>query len=71
MVFKPAVAIGAFSKLLDGLLVPEVTLGVAGVLKPEDVAGDDSSFVKRYASYHTFQHCFFIFLLTCSASLAN
>jgi len=67
--FKTADAIGAFSKLLEDLLAPEDKAGVADmpVLAPDD----DSSLDKRKASYHTFQHCFFIFLLTCSASLAN
>ena len=45
-------------------------LGVAGVLAVGLVVGNDSSLVRRYASYQTFQHCFFIFLLTFSASLA-
>jgi len=67
LLFKTADAIGAFSKLLEDLLAPEDKAGVPGMLGPVD----DSSLDKRYASYHTFQHCFFIFLLTCSASLAN
>ena len=71
LIFNPVIAIEACSKLLDGLLAPEGMLGVAGVLEPEDAAGDVSSFTRRYASYHTFQHLFFIFLLTCSASLAK